>query len=188
MNCRDRWEYPTCETFCCFDFRTRTRSFSRCSISRRAEGAQNWTIYSRNALLTRCFPHAGQTDRSDRSRSIADHVGPNLLLWDVGAGICRVQIQTKKCPRSCRLYGSHPTTWATYYCRSYIPGTADQGPIYPETCRSWRSESMICPRCACRLPLCANLERWKNDRTPCARNHSSFTAIPHEVSHTIFCL
>ena len=50
-----------------------------------------------------------------------DHLDPNLLLWYALQDLYSTDQTQDACPRSSRLYGSHPSTWARSY-RSYRSG------------------------------------------------------------------
>ena len=47
-----------------------------------------------------------------------DHLDPSLPLWDAVQDLYSTDPTEEPCPGPCRLYGSHPATWA----RSYRPG------------------------------------------------------------------
>ena len=59
--------------------------------------------------------HLGQIDQIDDD---LDNLDPNLPLWDVVQDLHSTGPTQETCPRSCRLYGSHPATRARSY-RSY---------------------------------------------------------------------
>ena len=54
--------------------------------------------------------HFGQTDQIDHD---LDHLDPNLPLLNVVQDLYRTDPTQESRPGSCRLYGSHPATWAT---------------------------------------------------------------------------
>ena len=52
-------------------------------------------------------PHTHPTDHD------LDHLDSNLPFWGAVQDLYSIDPTQKPCPRSCRLYGSHPATWGT---------------------------------------------------------------------------
>ena len=69
-----------------------------------------------------------------------DHLNPNLPFSDALQDLYSADLTQESCHRSCRLFGSHPATWAIDH--------ADQQSIYLPW-KIWITrKSIICTRCA----------------------------------------